>query len=102
MATLFTINVTDATSGQEHRETPARTYLATVVVLAMPDIVPTTVVVEPDVAAVGVVRAIVVGGIVPVMGVWCFFELEQPATTAALRARAAMNTLIPREVMARD
>jgi len=95
--------VTDATSGQEHRGTPARTYLATVVVvLAMPDIVPMTVVVEPDEAAVVVVIAIVVGGTVPVMGVWCFFELEQPATTAALRARAAMNTLIPREVMDRD
>ena len=94
--------MTDATSGQEHRGTPASTYLATVVVLAMPDIVPMTVVVEPDVAAVVVVEAIVVGGTVPVMGVWCFFELEQPATTAALRARAAMNTLIPREVMDRD
>ena len=94
--------MTDATSGQEHRGTPASTYLATVVVLAMPDIVPMTVVVEPDVAAVVVVEAIVVGGTVPVMGVWCFFELEQPATTAALRARAAMNTLIPREVMVRD
>ncbi len=94
--------MTDATSGQEHRGTPARTYLATVVVLAMPDIVPMTVVVEPDAAAVVVVEAIVVGGTVPVMGVWCFFELEQPATTAALRARAAMNTLIPREVMVRD
>lgn len=68
----------------------------------MPDIVPMTVVVEPDVAAVVVVEAIVVGGTVPVTGVWCFFELEQPATTAALRARAAMNTLIPREVMDRD
>lgn len=74
-------------------------YLATVVVLPMPDIVPKTVVVEPDAAAGGVVVATDVVGTVPVMGVWCFFELEQPATTAALRARAAMNTLIPREVM---
>jgi len=77
--------------------------LATVVVLDivdMPDMVPAMVVVEPDCATVEDVEAIVVGGIVPVIGVWCFLELEQPATTAALRARAAMNTLIPREVMA--
>jgi hypothetical protein len=74
-------------------------YLATVVVLPIPDIVPTTVVVEPDAAAGVVVVATDVVGTVPVMGVWSFFELEQPATTAALRARAAMNTLIPREVM---
>jgi len=65
----------------------------------MPDIVPTTVVVEPDAAAGAVVGVTDVVGTVPVMGVWCFFELEQPAMTAALRARAAMNTLIPREVM---
>lgn len=44
-------------------------YLATVVVLALPDIVPMTVVVEPEVAAVVVVIAIVVVGTVPVMGV---------------------------------
>jgi len=74
-------------------------YLATVVVLPIPDIVPTTVVVEPDAAAGVVVVATDVVGTVPVMGVLSFFELEQPATTAALRARAAMNTLIPREVM---
>jgi hypothetical protein len=47
----------------------------------------------------GVVVATDVVGTVPVMGVCSFFELEQPATTAALRARTAMNTLIPREVM---
>ena len=74
-------------------------YLATVVVFPMPDIVPTTVVVEPDPAASGVVVVTDVVGTVPVMGVWSFFKLEQPATTAALRARTAMNTLIPREVM---
>jgi hypothetical protein len=45
----------------------------------MPDIVPTTVVVEPDAAAGAVVGATDVVGTVPVMGVWCFFELEQPA-----------------------
>ena len=65
----------------------------------MPDIVPTTVVVEPDAAAGGVVVVTDVVGTVPVMGVCSFFELEHPATTAALRARTAMNTLIPREVM---
>ena len=81
---------------EEPRSAP---YLATVVVLPMPDIVPTTVVVEPDAAAGGVVVATDVVGTVPVMGVCSFFELEQPATTAALRARTAMNTLIPREVM---
>ena len=81
---------------EERRNAP---YLATVVVLPMPDIVPTTVVVEPDPAAGGAVVATDVVGTVPVMGVWSFFELEQPAMTAALRARAAMNTLIPREVM---
>jgi hypothetical protein len=81
---------------EEPRSAP---YLATVVVLPMPDIVPTTVVVEPDAAAGGVVVTTDVVGTVPVMGVCSFFELEQPATTAALRARTAMNTLIPREVM---
>mgnify|MGYP006883056130 FL=1 len=65
----------------------------------MPDIVPATVVVEPDAAAGAVVGATDVVGTVPVMGVCSFFELEQPATNAALRARTAMNTLIPREVM---
>lgn len=68
-------------------------------VLDMPDIVPAIVVVEPDCATVDDVVAMVVGGTVPVIGVWCFFELEQPTTTAAPRARAAMNTLNPREVM---
>lgn len=55
----------------------------------------------PDVAAV-VGVAVVVGGTVPVIGVWCFFELEQPVTASALRATATTNTLIPREVMVRD
>jgi hypothetical protein len=91
MATLSPIDVTHATSVQGHRATSE---------CALPgDVVPTTVVVEPDAAAGGVVVATDVVGTVPVMGVWSFFELEQPATTAALRARAAMNTLIPREVM---
>ena len=52
-------------------ETAARTYLATVVVvlLAIPDIVPMIVVVEPDAAMVVVVEATVVVGTVPVIGV---------------------------------
>lgn len=76
-------------------------YFAMVVELDIPDIVPAMVVVEPDVAAV-VGVAVVVGGTVPVIGVWCFFELEQPVTASALRATATTNTLIPREVMVRD
>lgn len=65
-------------------------YFAMVVELDMPDVA----------AVVGV--AVVVGGTVPVIGVWCFFELEQPVTASALRATATTNTLIPREVMVRD
>lgn len=78
-----------------------RNYFAMVVELDAPDIVPLMVVVEPVLAVVAVV-AIVVGGMVPVIGVWCFFELEHPARATALRARVTTNTLIPREVMGRD
>ena len=49
---------------EEPRTAP---YLATVVVLPIPDIVPTTVVVEPDAAADGAVVATGVVGTVPVM-----------------------------------
>ena len=69
MATLFLIGVTDATFRWETEKPQHSTYFVAVVgELDIPDIVPTTVVVEPDPAVV-VVVAIVAGGIEPVIGV---------------------------------
>ena len=69
MATLFLIRVTHTTFSEGDWEAPASTYFAAVVgEFDIPDIVPATVVVEPDPALV-VVVAIVTGGIEPVTGV---------------------------------
>jgi len=65
MATLFPIGVTDATFTPRRRK-PARNYLATVVVVAIPDM--PAIVVALDETAV-VVVAMVVLGTVPVIGV---------------------------------
>ena len=65
MATLFPIGVTDATFTSRHRK-PARNYLATVVVVAIPDMPAIVVVLDETVV---VVVAMVVLGTVPVIGV---------------------------------
>jgi len=102
MATLCPIDVTGATPRRGPSTGSRQNYFITVVVVAVPAatiVVVVAVPIAPPAIVVLVVVATEVVGTVPVMGVWCFFELEQPATTAALRARAATNTLNPREVM---
>lgn len=53
------------------------------------------------VVVVAMVEAVVAGGTEPVTGIWLFFDLPQPPSTAPAMARLANRTLIRREDMHR-
>lgn len=69
----------------------------------MPELIAIVVGVAPaTVVVVAFVVAVVAGGIEPVTGIWLFFDLLQPPSTAPAMARLAKRTLIRREDMRRQ